>query len=265
MDCGSIPYPINKRKKTGGFMVTVSRASDRLVLNRGKFVIRRNYPGLKRNNPDERGLATLGAFDHSTLEPGFTIGMHPHANDEILSYMRRGTMYHSDSKGIHMPINAHKMMMMNAGEVIYHEEDVPQDAAPIDMLQVFFRPHTDDLEPTVQFAEFDEEFSDDEWRWIGGPDHSAAPLKIRSESWLYDTRLRDSSSIQTPELKGRTGYLYVFSGAVQLPGHDVTLEKGDGALVENEDIEVKAHPEAEIVYFMVDESAPYSRSGMYSG
>jgi len=246
-------------------MVTVSKASERLMLDRGKFKMRRVYPGLKRNNRFERGLATLGAFDHSTLEPGFTIGMHPHANDEILSYMRRGTMYHSDSQGIHMPINHAKMMMMNAGKVIYHEEDVPQDAAPIDMLQVFFRPHTDDLEPTVQFAEFEEEFSDNEWRWIGGPEHSDAPLKIRSESWLYDVRLLHSSTIVTPELKGRTGYLYVFSGAVMLPGHDIILEKGDSVLVENEDVEVKAHPDAEIVYFMVDESAPYSRNGMYSG
>lgn len=246
-------------------MVTVSRASERLELNRGKFVMHRVYPGLKRNSRFERGLATLGAFDHSTLEPGFTIGMHPHANDEILSYMRRGTMYHSDSQGIHMPINHAKMMMMNAGKVIFHEEDVPHDAAPIDMLQVFFRPHCDDLNPMVQFADFEEEFSDNKWRWIGGPEHSDAPLKIRSESWLYDTRLLDTATIKTPELKGRTGYLYVFSGAVQLPGHDITLEKGDGLLVENEDIEVKAHTEAEIVYFMVNESAPYSRNGMYSG
>lgn len=245
-------------------MISISRAEERRLFNMGKFVIRRIYPGLKRGNRLERGLATLGAFDHSTLEPGFIIPMHPHRNDEILSYMRRGTMYHRDSQGIRMPIHAHNMMMMNAGREIFHEETLPASAEPVDMLQVFFRPRVEDLEPQVQFAAFDEEFSPGAWRLIGGPEDSDAPLKVRSASWLYDAYL-DGNSIQTPDLEGRTGYLYVFNGEIRLPGHSEKLERGDGALVEDERVLVEAESPAELVFFMVDEKAPYTRAGMYSG
>lgn len=246
-------------------MIHIQRSTSRRLFNMGKFVIRRTYPGRARNDRSDYGLGPLGPFDHSTLEPGFTIGMHPHANDEILSYMRRGTMYHRDSEGIEMPINHAKMMMMNAGKVIYHEEDVPADAEPIDMLQIFFRPHTDDLKPMVQFADFGEEFSDNKWRWIGGPEGSGAPLQIRSESWLHDARLADGATILTPELGEHTGYLYVFSGSVDLPDYETSLQRGDGFLVDHEQVKLVGSDEAEIVFFMVDEAAPYSRSGMYSG
>ncbi len=245
-------------------VITISRAQERRLFDMGKFVIRRVYPGLKRGDRRERGLGTLGAFDHSTLDPGFVIPMHPHRNDEILSYMRRGTMYHRDSEGIRMPIHAHNMMMMNAGREIFHEETLPADADPVDMLQVFFRPRKDDLEPQVQFATFEETFSKNAWRLIGGPEDSSAPLKVRSASWLYDVYL-DRSSIETPELDGRTGYLYVFDGEVKLPRQSETLRRGDGALVEGERVLAETDDVAELVYFMVDEKAPYTRSGMYSG
>ena len=68
------------------------RASDRLEFGRGGFQVRRVLPGLCLQNPNDPGFGPLGAFDHARLQPGVVVAMHQHRNEEIFSYMRRGTM-----------------------------------------------------------------------------------------------------------------------------------------------------------------------------
>ena len=68
------------------------RASDRLEFGRGGFQVRRVLPGLCLQNANDPGFGPLGAFDHARLQPGVVVAMHQHRNDEIFSYVRRGTM-----------------------------------------------------------------------------------------------------------------------------------------------------------------------------
>jgi quercetin 2,3-dioxygenase len=135
----------------------ISRASERHIIDQGKFIIRMISPGKKLGDPkDPFGLGPLGRMDHSTLDPGMVIPMHPHMNDEILSYMRKGQMMHRDSHGHIELLYGHYMMMMNAGKVFYHEETCMDDAdEKVEMLQIFFRPEEDDLESKVQFHNFE--------------------------------------------------------------------------------------------------------------
>jgi hypothetical protein len=56
-------------------------------------------------------------------------------NDEILSYIWRGTMVHEDSAGYRIPLSPRKLMMMNAGRGFWHEESTPSE--PVEMLQIF--------------------------------------------------------------------------------------------------------------------------------
>lgn len=244
--------------------VVISRASDRYIYQRGGFTIRMIKPGIRLNNPADQGLGPLGRFDHSTLEPGFLIGMHPHNNDEILSYMRIGSMLHKDSKGIAERIHGTYLMMMNAGSEIWHSEEAPANEDGVEMLQLFFRPEKDNLEPGVQFHELDNYLSQNEWRLIGGPENSNAPLKIRSAAWFLDQHLNTEAS-RTPKLNGLTGYLYVFEGSITLPAFEETLNKGDGMVVYEDEIELLKIKDADLVFFILDEQSVYSRSGAYSG
>lgn len=243
----------------------ISRASERHIIDKGKFIIRMVSPGRAvHDTADSFGLGPLGRMDHSTLEPGMVIPMHPHVNDEILSYMRKGQMMHRDSHGHVELLYGHYMMMMNAGKLFYHEETCMDDADDkIEMLQIFFRPKEDDLEPKVQFHNFEFYHSLDIWRMIGGPEDSDAPLKIRSEAWFFDTHLH-KSTIATPELEkdGHVGFLYVFEGSVSSDGE--VFSKGDSVVLENEQILLTANESADLVFFILDKKSPYSRNGMYA-
>lgn len=225
-------------------------------------MILRTYPGLAYGDSKDRGIAGLGCIDHSVVSPGFTVKMHEHKNDEILSYIRRGEVSHTDRRDHTEPVinSSTHLMLMNAGKSFWHEEKTLGKDDLINM-QIFVRPVKVDLEPKIQFHQFASEKSEGTWRLIAGPERSVAPLKFRSEVTLYDTHL-SQRSLLTPKLYGLTGYLYMVSGRVSID--EYVLSEGDGLIIKDEQVEISAN-DVDILFFVLDESAAYSRAGTISG
>ena len=121
-------------------------------------------------NANDPGFGLLGAFDHARLQPGVVVAMHQHRNDEIFSYMRRGTMLHEDTSGARLPLTPTHVAVMNAGSGMWHEERVPDDGEPVEMLQIFVRPREDELPPNFQSREFPQAESLNAWRLLVGPE-----------------------------------------------------------------------------------------------
>ena len=84
----------------------------------GNAHIRILYPGVAFKNSKDTGLGTIGRIDHAQLAGGVTIKMHPHINDDILSYFRTGYAQHIDSEGFEAEVSRHKLMLMKAGKTI---------------------------------------------------------------------------------------------------------------------------------------------------
>lgn len=62
----------------------------------GGFRIEILHPGLALGRGDS-GLGTIGRIDHAQVQPGTLVAMHPHRDDEILTYLRSGRVEHRDS------------------------------------------------------------------------------------------------------------------------------------------------------------------------
>jgi quercetin 2,3-dioxygenase len=186
-------------------------ADKRIPHGQGAFQIRILYPGSAIKSNDS-GIGTIGRFDHAQLTPGVFVGMHPHQNDEILSYLRSGDLVHRDSHGEQVTVSATKIMMMNAGTKIYHEESIPNDGKPVEMLQIFLRPEVNGLQPAVNFHDFETVFSENKWRLVAG-DTANSPLKIRSNTAVLDVRLSVNTKLQIPDFNTEKTYLlYNFNG-----------------------------------------------------
>lgn len=243
-------------------MIVINRAKQRQEFGGTEFHIKITLPGVNLNNSEDLGLAQLGRIDYSEIQEGFVVKMHPHKIDEIFSYIRKGKMMHEDSNGNIVEIRAKKMMLMNSGSGIFHEEIVPKSGEGVEMIQIFMRPSRDDLEPNVQFSELDKVNSVNNWRIVAGSTKSDAPLKINSEINIWDNHITEATELKVTE--NRIGLLYIFDGDVKIG--KAFLHKGD-SIVLNEDIaiDVASSPTADLVYFEMDESAKYSRSGAYSG
>jgi len=230
----------------------------------GPFQLRRIHPGISLGLRYDAGFGGLGIIDHAHLQPGLVVKMHEHRNDEIISYMRSGRMQHTDSAGRSEVISSDRLMVMNAGRGFSHEEAVIGND-PIEMLQIFVRPEAANLEPGVQFIELDEAKRNDQWRLLTGPVGSGAPSFVRQAIHLYDTHLPAGGSIGLPTALGFDRWLYVFDGKVSV-GHQEAGTNMALMIDGNETtLTVTATIKTDLVLFLVDRNAPFSREGTMSG
>lgn len=250
-----------KKQKT---MFIKNKASERRRAGHGNFSIDIVIPGQNLSNGD-MGFYNLGRFDDAHLKPGAFIAMHPHQNDEILTFMRSGTMLHKDSTGLEVAVTPQNLMMMNAGSGIYHEESIPADKYKDDvrLLQIFVRPENENDPPQVQFANAGELVTN-QWRLVAGLKKSNAPLEIKSNILVLDIELEKSTeSLPKPFFKNTVYFVYVFDGEINTS--QAKLEKGDSFITDDENLALQANSKSVVVCFVIDKDAVYTRNGMYSG
>ncbi|EJL50812.1 Pirin-related protein [Rhizobium sp. CF122] len=235
-----------------------------LVRAHGPFQLRRIRPGISFGQAGDAGFGGLGVIDHAKLQPGLVVGMHEHRNDEIISYMRAGRMKHTDSAGRSEVLSSDRLMVMNAGRGFSHEEEVV-GADQIEMLQIFVRPEASDLTPDVQFVDLDESARDGRWRLLTGPVGSTAPTVVRQAIYLYDTHLAAGGTIELPSLEGFDRWFYVFRGEVTAASQKVGAQTALTVGPDDPHFNVTASVDSDLVVFLVDRNAKFSREGTISG
>ncbi|WP_232216567.1 MULTISPECIES: pirin family protein [Brenneria] len=134
----------------------------------GGFGIEILWPGMAEESGDS-GIGAIGRIDHAYIKPGTVIAMHPHRDDEILTYVRAGQMLHLDTVGNTEEISNTRLMLMNAGHTFQHEERVIGETDAMQCLQIFVRPSEPDLPPQVQFHDFASTYSENSWRLVAAP------------------------------------------------------------------------------------------------
>ncbi len=225
---------------------------------KGGFRIETLLPGLALQNGDS-GVGAIGRIDHSTIAPGTVVPMHPHRNDEILTYLRSGKVLHTDSEGNREEVTPTRLMLMNAGRRFQHEEHVSGDE-DLEGLQVFIRPRERDLEPAVQFHDFGTSFAENRWRLVAGPSGDA-PLRLRANAWVHDVRLGADHDIVLPpsQVESVARLVYVFRGRIVVSG--ITLGDGDSLLLGAEDVRILAGTTSDLLLFTTDTSSAVFAGG----
>jgi len=227
--------------------------------NQGKFRMHTNYPGRLLPDHDDHGYGPLARVDEAILDPDTFVGMHPHQNDEIVSYVPTGVMRHRDRAGNELVMDSEHLMVMNAGTRFWHEEQTLADDPQLRLLQIFVRPHTVDLEPNIQQDPVPDAVAN-EWRHLFGPEESDAPFYVRNDVNFYDVHLDEGMSVELPSIAGWDTYFYVFEGAVE--ANETTFSRTEqGLLVGADDLTVTAQEETLLVAFLINPDAPLTYQG----
>lgn len=219
------------------------------------------YPGTLLEINDT-GIGSIGRIDQANINGGTTIKMHPHVNDEILSYFRTGNVIHTDSSGTTEKITRKKLMLMKAGKVFYHEEQIIDK---LEGLQIFIRPQTKDYTPEVIFYDLPNEDSINTWRHIAS-NKATAPLQFTSETDIYDIQINDTKYYKTPiaELENHVSILYVFQGSI-ITDNGILLTKGECIIFDEKYLSIKTADTAELVLFVTNKNQDCFKEGMFSG
>jgi redox-sensitive bicupin YhaK (pirin superfamily) len=229
----------------------------------GGFEVEILYPGLPLKNNDS-GIGAIGRIDRARVRGGQIIKMHPHRDDEILTYIRSGRMLHRDTVGDQQELSMTRLMFMNAGKEFQHEEKM-LGSEPVRALQIFLRPSAAGLEPKVQFHELDDALSNDRWRLIVAP--GGGSLKVRATASIYDAHLSAGMTLDLPDetWPGSVRLLYVFAGVARVAnqtvkdGESICLSEGVGPL------KVVSEADSDLVLFATSTNAPVYKGGMFSG
>lgn len=228
---------------------------------KGPFSITRIQPSdILEEEIEDTAFGPLSNIDHAVMKKGLTIKMHEHVNDEIFSYVWKGTSYHKDSAGFEAPIAPGKLMLMNAGYSFWHEEKVKRDE--VEMLQIFVRPREANLDPDIQFH--DKPADNRDWYLMVGPEESDAPLYVRQDIYIMDVHSKAGDELEIPVREGLKPFLYVLNGEIEVK--ELTIGKQEALTdLENTLPALTANADSTVVLFLVDMDAPMSMAGTISG
>jgi hypothetical protein len=219
------------------------------------------YPGSSLATGDS-GIGSIGRIDQADIHGGTTIRMHPHSNDEILSYFRTGTVIHTDSAGLTETLSRSKLMLMKAGHVFYHEEKIIDR---LEGLQIFIRPRIADYDPEVQFLELEPENSIDRWRMLAS-NSAATHLRFTSETEIFDLTLSAGQTLGLPDtgITNAVYVLYAFQGSLLVNGN-IALSKGESIVTDEAGVTFSTSSGSEAVLFVTNPAQACYKRGMFSG
>jgi len=198
------------------------------------------------HDPERMGWGALRVWNDDEIAPGTGFGPHPHADMEIVTYVRQGAVSHQDSLGNKGRTEAGDVQVMSAGSGIRHAE-YNHDSEPVNLFQIWILPTRRGGEPGWGTKPFPK--GDRSGRLVplasGDPTDSDA-LPIRADARLLGATLKAGENVTYRLNPGRHAYLVPASGAVEVNG--TRIEARDGAAIRDEpELRIAALEDAELV------------------
>ncbi len=196
---------------------------------------------------------SLRVWNDDTIQPGTGFPPHPHANMEIITFVREGAITHQDSLGNQGRTEAGDVQVMSAGTGIRHSEyNVEPGITRI--FQIWILPARQGEPPCWGSKPFPKAERSDRFVALASGilgDDDALPIRAAARVLGATLRAGESTEYNFSDTT-RHGYLVPATGQVDLQG--VVLNARDGAAITGETrIRVTALADSELV--LVDASA----------
>lgn len=197
-------------------------------------------------NPANTPLGALVVWNDDEISPGTGFGLHPHANMEIITYVRQGVVTHEDSAGNIGHTVAGDVQVMSAGTGIAHAER-NRGETPLKVFQIWLRPRQGGGKPRWDNRSFPK--ADRAGRLItlaSGDPLDAEALQIRADARVLGATLLAGTTVTHALGRFRHSYLAPARGVVLVNGQRVAV--GDGlAALDEPDLKITAEQDAEII------------------
>jgi redox-sensitive bicupin YhaK (pirin superfamily) len=197
-------------------------------------------------DPDKVSHGSLRVWNDDEIAPNTGFPAHPHANMEIITYVREGAITHQDSLGNKGRTEAGDVQVMSAGSGIRHSE-YNLEPATTKIFQIWIEPTTQGGQPTWGSKPFPKGDRSGKLVTIASGiagDEDALP--IRANARVLATTLKAGETAEYPVDKHRHLYLVPAAGRVEVNG--VKVNARDGAAISNEaTLTIKALEDSELV------------------
>ncbi len=186
------------------------------------------------DDPQRMHWGALRVWNDDEIAPKNGFPLHPHADMEIITYVRQGAITHQDSLGNKGRTEAGDVQVMSAGTGIRHAEyNLEPEVTKI--FQIWIIPTERGGAPSWGAKAFPK--SDRAGRFVTlasgrGPDGDSLP--IRADARVLGATLKAGQTAEYPLGADRKAYLVPATGAVEVNG--VRVAARDGAAVRDENV-----------------------------
>jgi redox-sensitive bicupin YhaK (pirin superfamily) len=195
---------------------------------------------------ERMGWGRLRVWNDDEIAPGSGFPAHPHADMEIITYVRGGAVTHRDSLGNTGRTEAGDIQVMSAGSGIRHSEYNLEDR-PTRIFQIWIQPRTRGGEPSWGTRPFPK--ADRSGGFVtlasGSADDDGA-LPIRADARVMGATIKAGERVTLELDPERHVYLVPAAGVVDVGG--VRIAAQDGAAITAEpSVEIVGIEDAEVV------------------
>ena len=197
-------------------------------------------------DPGNMGHGALRVWNDDEIAPNTGFPGHPHANMEIITYVREGAITHQDSLGNKGRTEAGDVQVMSAGSGIRHSEyNLEPNTTKI--FQIWIQPNGAGGEPTWGSKPFPKADRSGKLVTIAsGFAEDKEALPIRADARVLATTLRAGESASYSPQTSRHLYLVPATGEVEING--VRVNARDGAAISDEaKLKITALEDSELV------------------
>ena len=207
---------------------------------------RHHFSFANYHDPARVHWGPLRVWNDDAIQAGTGFPPHPHADMEIITYVREGAISHRDNQGNEGRTEAGDVQVMSAGTGIVHSEyNLEPDTTRI--FQIWIVPNRRGLPPSWGSRPFPG--ADRAGRFVAlasGLEEDSEALRIHADARVLGARLAAGESTTYKLGRERLGYLVPAAGRVEVNG--TVLEARDGAAIRDEDeLRVTAVEDAELV------------------
>jgi len=197
-------------------------------------------------DPSNIGHGSLRVWNDDEIAPNTGFPAHPHANMEIITYVREGAITHQDSLGNKGRTEAGDVQVMSAGSGIRHSE-YNLEPTRTKIFQIWIQPTTRGGQPTWGSKPFPKADRSGKLVTIAsGVSGDNDALPIRADARVLATTLKAGESAEYATDKRRNLYLVPAVGSVEING--VRVNARDGAAISDEaKLTIKALEDSELV------------------
>ncbi|OOG64491.1 hypothetical protein B0E46_07535 [Rhodanobacter sp. B04] len=197
-------------------------------------------------DPQRMGWGALRVWNDDTIAAQTGFPPHPHADMEIITYVREGAISHKDNLGNAGRTEAGDVQVMSAGSGITHAEYNLEDETTR-IFQIWIIPDAHGQPPAWGARPFPK--GERSGRFVAlasGFKEDAEALPLRADARVLGATLKAGEVTEYALAQGRYAYLVPATGRVEING--VALDARDGAAIRDETVlRVKALEDAELV------------------
>jgi quercetin 2,3-dioxygenase len=214
--------------------------------NHGWLKAKHHFSFARYHDPKRMGHGSLRVWNDDEIAPNTGFPPHPHAEMEIITYVRKGAVTHEDSLGNKGRTEAGDVQVMSAGSGIRHAEYNREDETTA-LFQIWIEPGAKGGEPSWGTKPFPKAERSGQFvalaSGFAGDDDA---LPIRADARVLGATLKAGETAEYRLGTARHAYLVPATGLIEVNG--LKVGPRDGLAIENETaLTVRALENSEIV------------------